>query len=143
MREAGYYLVTKENIHIQHLIEWVKDTKAGAICTFMGTVREWTDGRKTTHLEYEAYKEMAEKELAMIGRGILEKHDILKIAIVHRVGRLYIGEIAVMVAVSSPHRTPSFASCRDAMERIKKFVPIWKKEVNQGASFWVGQQSKG
>jgi molybdopterin synthase catalytic subunit len=130
--------VTQEEIDVQHLIEWVQDRNCGAVCTFMGTVREFTHGKRTLYLEYEAYQEMAEKMMEKIGNEVLEKFQCTKIAAVHRVGRLDIGEVAVAIAVSAPHRKDAFEGCRYAIDRIKEFVPIWKKEYGEDGSYWVG-----
>ncbi|MBH8604539.1 MULTISPECIES: molybdenum cofactor biosynthesis protein MoaE [unclassified Thermoactinomyces] len=135
------FSVTREKIELSPLIEWVQDRNCGAITTFMGTVRELTNGKKTIFLEYEAYQEMAEKMLQKIGEETLEKFDCSKIAIVHRIGRLEIGDVAVAIAVSSPHRDASFKGCRYAIEKIKELVPIWKKEHGEDGSFWVSSQS--
>nr|WP_282198200.1 molybdenum cofactor biosynthesis protein MoaE [Collibacillus ludicampi] len=132
------FAITHEVIDVQHLIESVKDRNCGAVCTFMGTVRELTDGKKTLYLEYETYQEMAEKMLEEIGNEVLEKFQCSKIAMVHRVGRLDIEEVAVAIAVSAPHRKASFEGCRYAIDRIKEFVPIWKKEYGEDGANWVG-----
>ncbi|SFJ29887.1 molybdenum cofactor biosynthesis protein MoaE [Thermoflavimicrobium dichotomicum] len=131
------FAITQEEIEIQRLIEWVKDPNCGAVCTFMGTVRELTNGKRTLYLEYEAYQEMAEKMLERIGNEVLEKFQCRKIAMVHRVGRLDTEEVAVGIAVSAPHRKDAFEACRYAIDRVKEFVPIWKKEYREDGSFWV------
>ncbi|MBA4493806.1 molybdenum cofactor biosynthesis protein MoaE [Paenactinomyces guangxiensis] len=134
----NHVAVTKEKIELQPLISLVEDRNCGAICTFMGTVRELTNGKKTLYLEYEAYEEMAEKKMKEIGNKVLEQYDCAKIAMVHRTGRLEIGEVAVAIVVSAPHRKASFEGCRYAIEQIKQFVPIWKKEYGEDGSYWVG-----
>ena len=118
--------------------ESVRDVNAGAVCVFLGTVRELTGERRTTLLEYEAYPAMAERKLAELVAEAKERWPLLKVAIVHRVGRLDLGDIAVVVAVSSPHRAESFEACRWLMDTIKEVVPIWKKEVwADGGEEWV------
>lgn len=112
----------------------------GAVVTFVGTVREWTYGRRTVHLEYEAYPEMAVKEMERIAREIRERWPGARVAIAHRVGRLAIGEASVVIAVGTPHRADAFAACRHAIERLKQIVPIWKKEVWEDGEEWVGSQ---
>jgi len=92
-------------------------------------------------LDYEAYPEMAEKELARIGAEAKQKWPICKMAIVHRLGPVQIGEASVIIAVSSAHRDAAFAASRFAIEEIKKTVPIWKKEVFEGGEVWIGSQS--
>lgn len=101
---------------------------------FAGTVREWTNGKRTLFLQYEAYVSMAEKMLAQIGAEIAEKWPGAKTAITHRIGRLEIGDIAVVIAVSSPHRAEAYEANRYAIERIKQIVPIWKKNNGKMAA---------
>ena len=100
----------------------------GAVCTFTGHVREWTKGTRTVHLEYEAYIPMAEKMLAQIGDEITERWPGVITAIGHRIGKLEISDIAVVIVTSSPHRTDSYRANEYAVERLKEIVPIWKKE---------------
>lgn len=134
------FAITHDKIDISKLIEEVTDARAGAIATFIGTVREITNGRKTLYLEYEAYTVMAEKKLRQIGKEIQTEHPEANVAIVHRIGRLEISDIAVAIAVSTPHRPAAFKACRYAIERIKQIVPIWKKEYWEDGSYWVGDQ---
>ena len=115
---------------------------AGAVTVFTGHVREWTNGVRTLYLEYEAYESMAEKKLAEIGDEIQEKWPETKIAIAHRVGKLEISDIAVVIAVSSPHRRTSYEANEYAIERIKEIVPIWKKEIWENGQEWKGDQKK-
>lgn len=136
------FSITREKIDIQPLIDWVTHSDAGAICTFIGTVREMTKGLKTLYLEYQAYEEMAEKKLKQIGDEIIAKHPDAKVAIVHRIGQLDISEVAVAIAVSTPHRDASFEACRYAIERIKEIVPIWKKENWEDGQSWIGDQKE-
>ncbi|MBP1933935.1 molybdenum cofactor biosynthesis protein MoaE [Ammoniphilus resinae] len=137
----NFYL-TKEKIEIQPLIDLVTDRNAGAICTFIGTVREMTKGKKTLYLEYQAYIEMAEKKLQQIGEEIKADHLDADVAIAHRIGRLDISDVAVAIAVSTPHRAASFEACRYAIERIKEIVPIWKQENWEDGQQWVGDQKE-
>lgn len=136
------YSITEEKIDVQTLIDLVTHPNAGAICTFIGTVRELTKGKKTLYLEYQAYAEMAEKKLRQIGEEIQEKYSQALVAIVHRVGRLEISDIAVAIAVSTPHRADSFEASRYAIERIKEMVPIWKKENWENGESWIGDQKE-
>ena len=116
----------------------VRSRQAGAVCSFMGTVRELTDGKRTTCLEYEAYTEMAESLLDDLADQAIERWPIEALAIVHRVGSLRLGEVAVVVAVSTPHRADSFDACRWLIDSIKEVVPIWKKEEwADGTEEWV------
>ncbi|GAA3320223.1 molybdenum cofactor biosynthesis protein MoaE [Ectobacillus funiculus] len=129
-------------ISAQEVTEQVMHRNAGAVVNFIGTVREITKGRKKTlYLEYEAYVPMAKAKLEQIGREIAEKKwPGAKSAIVHRVGRLEIGEAAVVIATSSPHRADAYEANRYAIERIKEMVPIWKKEHWEDGELWIGNQ---
>jgi molybdopterin synthase catalytic subunit len=132
--------VTKEKIDIQSIIDKVVQREAGAINTFIGTVRELTKGKKTLYLVYEAYEPMAVKKLQQIGSEIEERWPGTKVAITHRVGRLEITDVAVVIAVSTPHRADSYEANRYAIERIKEIVPIWKKEHWEDGEEWIGNQ---
>src|SRR6476469_2931022 len=120
--------ISKEPINTQSVIDKVVQREAGAITTFIGTVRELTLGKKTLFLIYEAYEAMAVKKLEQIGREIQDRCPGSKAAISHRVGKLDITDIAVVIAVSTPHRADAYEANRYAIERIKEIVPIWKKE---------------
>jgi molybdopterin synthase catalytic subunit len=135
-----YCEITADEIQIQHLIQQVQDRHCGAISLFMGTVREFTHGKRTLYLEYSAYEKMAIQSFNQIADEVLSQFACSHIAIVHRIGRLEIGEVAVAIVVSSPHRDAAFKGCRHAIEQIKKFVPIWKKEVGEESAYWVGTQ---
>ncbi|MEQ2528763.1 molybdenum cofactor biosynthesis protein MoaE [Robertmurraya yapensis] len=136
----NYYEISKEPIDIQAIIDKVVQRDAGAITTFIGTVRELTKGKKTLFLIYEAYESMAVKKLAQIGQEIEEKWPNSKVAITHRVGKLDITDIAVVIAVSTPHRADAYEANRYAIERIKEIVPIWKKEHWEDGEEWIGDQ---
>jgi molybdopterin synthase catalytic subunit len=114
----------------------LKDSQ-GAIVTFVGVVRDNTGGKRTDYLIYEAYKEMAENEMAKIVDEIKKKWDIEDVAILHRIGKLNIGEISVLIAVGSPHRSEAFDGCRYAIDRLKEKVPIWKKEIGEDGETWI------
>ena len=135
------FRVTKNVIELQELVNFVGDPEAGAIVTFIGTTRNNNEGRKVIALDYEAYPEMAETELARIGAEARAKWPICRMAIVHRLGPVQITEASVIIAVSSAHREAAFAACRFAIEEIKKTVPIWKKEVYEGGEVWIGTQT--
>ena len=135
------FRVTDKPINLQELVDCVTDPGAGAIATFIGTTRNNNEGRKVIALDYEAYPEMAEKELTRLGEEARRKWQICRMAIVHRVGPVQITEPSVMIAVSAAHREAAFAACRFAIEEIKKTVPIWKKEVYEGGEIWIGTQS--
>ena len=130
--------ITESPIDHAALTERVRSNLAGAVCTFLGTVREMTGDRQTSALEYEAYPEMAASKLAELEAEALLRWPILEVALVHRVGLLDLGEISVVVAVSSPHRQQAFDACRWLIDSLKEVVPIWKKEVwADGAEEWV------
>lgn len=135
------FRVAREKIDLQELVRFVTDPEAGAIATFIGTTRNNNEGRKVIALDYEAYPEMAEKELARIGSDAMKKWQIHRMAIVHRIGPVQITEASVIIAVSSAHREAAFAACRFGIEEIKTTVPIWKKEVFEGGEVWIGTQS--
>jgi len=135
------FSVTDKPINFQELVDCVTDPEAGAIATFIGTTRNNNQGRKVIALDYEAYREMAEKELARLGEEAKKKWQICRMAVVHRIGPVQITEPSVMIAVSAAHREAAFAACRFAIEEIKKTVPIWKKEVYEGGEIWIGTQS--
>ena len=120
------------------LTEAVRLPGCGAVVTFLGTVRDLTDGRVTVALDYEAYPGMAEKKMAEIEADTRARWQVGDIAMVHRLGHLDVGEVSVAVAVSCPHRAEAFAACRHAIDRLKEMVPIWKKENwADGTSEWV------
>ena len=132
--------ITTEPIDIQVVVNKVEDRNAGAINTFIGTVREMTHGKKTLHLTYDAYIPMAEKKLAQIAEEIRNDTPEARVAITHRIGELAISDVAVVIAVSTPHRAEAFDRSRYAIERIKEIVPIWKKEHWEDGEKWIGDQ---
>jgi molybdopterin synthase catalytic subunit len=109
----------------------------GALCLFVGTVRNENGGRAVRHLEYEAYEEMALPLMEAIGAECRRRFAITDVRIVHRLGRLEIGEASVAVAVSAPHRGPAFEACRYAIDAVKATVPIWKKEFYADGAVWL------
>jgi molybdopterin synthase catalytic subunit len=109
----------------------------GAIVTFDGFVRNESHGRRTLYLEYEAYEPMALAKMREIGQSIHEKFPIHRLTIVHRLGRLEIGETSVFIAVSAPHRPAAFDACRYAIDTLKRIVPIWKKEFFNDGAVWA------
>jgi MoaE-MoaD fusion protein len=138
---GGAFRVTDEPLSLEAVAAEVADERAGAVATFTGTVRRQSRGREVTRLEYEAYAEMAEDVMAGIARDLEERYDLCSVAIHHRVGRLEVGEASVVVAVSAPHRQDALAACKDAIDRLKETVPLWKKEVYEGGEEWVGRGS--
>lgn len=134
--------ITNEPLNPQEVTNLVRKNSNGAVITFLGTTRDFSDGRNVLYLEYEAYQPMAENMLHQIAIEVEEKWGIKDIAIAHRVGKLEIGEISLVVALSSPHRKETFEASQYAMDRIKTIVPIWKKEVFEGGENWVGSQEE-
>jgi molybdopterin synthase catalytic subunit len=107
------------------------------VVTFEGAVRNNSGGRPTLYLDYECYEPLALKTMARIGEAIVETRDVNRIAIVHRLGRLLIGEVSVSVVVTAPHRRPAFEAALECIDRLKKTVPIWKKERFKDGEVWV------
>ena len=128
------YLV-RNPIEPSTLLERVQQSDCGGVVLFLGTVRDLTDGRQTTALDYEAYPPMAERKLAEIEQEVRTRWPVRQIAMIHRLGHLEIGEISVAIAVSCPHRAQAFEACQYAIDRLKQIVPIWKKE------HWADQSS--
>jgi len=134
--------LTREPIELEPLFAFVSSPQAGAIVTFVGTVREISQGKRVTALTYEAYELMAEKELQRIADEMVRRWQLCKVAIVHRIGRLEVGDVSVAILVSAPHRADAFVAARHAIERIKEIVPIWKREhFADGTSHWVNSQT--
>lgn len=126
------FIITKDPIVIEDVVKKVERREAGAVTTFIGTVREWTNGKKTLYLEYEAYVPMAVSMLAQIGKEINEKWPGTAAAITHRIGRLDISDAAVVIAVSSPHRKAAYEANEYAIERIKQNRPDLEKRTLGG-----------
>ncbi len=133
--------LTADVIQLEELTEFVTDPSAGAIATFVGMTRDNNEGREVVRLEYECYPEMAEKEMKTIGQAIIARWPVKKVALVHRLGKVKIGEASVAIAVSSSHRHASFVGCRYAIDTLKETVPIWKKELYKGGELWIGSQN--
>ncbi|MEW6270471.1 MAG: molybdenum cofactor biosynthesis protein MoaE [Thermodesulfobacteriota bacterium] len=133
--------LTAEPIAIDDLLAAVADPRAGAVVLFIGTTRDNNEGRQVERLEYEAYADMAEKEIAKIAAAARERWPIAKIAVVHRTGVVPIGMASVVIAVSSAHRGDAFAAARYTIDRLKEVVPIWKKEFFEGGAVWIGDQT--
>jgi molybdopterin synthase catalytic subunit/molybdopterin converting factor small subunit len=132
-------LLGPEPIDLARLIAHVSGPDAGAIATFTGTVRESAREREVLDLEYEAYPGMAEQEIMRIARAALADHGCLRAAIAHRTGVVQVGEASVGIAISSAHRAPAFAACKQAIDTLKLTVPIWKKERYRDGEVWIGQ----
>ncbi len=132
-----FYELTTEPIDVGAIARRVVLPECGATVTLDGYAREWTKGRRTLHLVYEAYEPMARQELKRLGREAHERFDIAYIGIVHRTGQLEIGETSVVIAVGAPHRAAAFEACEWAIQELKRTVPIWKKEVFEDGEVWV------
>ncbi|HMP16955.1 MAG TPA: molybdenum cofactor biosynthesis protein MoaE [Gemmatales bacterium] len=127
-----------EAIDFQAVTDAVRSPSAGAVCLFLGTVREMTGGQRTRALTYEAHATLAGQMLHEVEAETRDRWPVTHIQLVHRTGYLAVGEISVAVAVSSPHRKDAFAACQYAMDRIKEIVPIWKQDHNEaGTSQWI------
>lgn len=134
--------LTPDPIDHATLTEAVRRPGCGAVVTFLGTVRDLTGDEITTALEYEAYPPMAERKMAEIANELRTRWPVGEVALVHRVGRLEVGEVSVAVAVSAPHRPAAFEACRYAIDRLKEVVPIWKKDLGTaGKAEWVHPDS--
>ena len=125
-------------LSVDECIEAVRRPEAGGIDVFIGAVRDSSDGRAVTVLEYEAYASMAAKEMAAIVSEIEAETPGARLAVLHRVGRLVVGDVAVVCAASAPHRQQAFDACRALIDRIKARVPIWKREHGPDGPYWVG-----
>ena len=134
-------LLGADPIDLNRLIAHVSGSDAGAIATFTGTVRGTARDRDVVDLEYEAYPGMAEQEIARIARAALSDHGCLRAAIWHRTGVVPVGEASVAIAISSAHRAPAFAACKQVIDTLKVTVPIWKKERYADGEVWIGQGS--
>ncbi len=131
------YQLVRESIDIAELARHVRAPEDGAVVTFDGFVRNQSHSRSTLYLEYEAYESMALAKMREIGAQLHEKYRIHCVAMVHRLGRLEIGETSVFIAVSVPHRAAAFDACRFAIDTLKRTVPIWKKEYFEDGAVWA------
>jgi molybdopterin synthase catalytic subunit/molybdopterin converting factor small subunit len=138
---GGAFRVTEEPLSLAAVVDEVADESAGAVATFLGTVRCESRGRTVLYLEYEAYAEMAEDVMAQIAADLDQRYDLWAVSMHHRVGRVEIGEPSVAIAVSAPHRQDALAACKDAIDTLKQTVPLWKKEVYEGGEEWIGRGS--
>lgn len=130
--------ISPDPIPVEEILQRVRDLRCGAVVLFLGTVRELTDGRRTVSLSYESYEQMAELEIRKLIREAQASWPLRHVAIQHRIGPLQLGDDAVAVAVSSPHRKEAFAAAEFLMDRIKQTVPIWKQEHwSDGQSEWI------
>jgi molybdopterin synthase catalytic subunit len=135
------FRLSAEPLSVEAAVEQVRSTEAGGIATFVGTTRARSRGREVLYLDYEAYEGMAEQVMADLADVLTRRHELCKVAIHHRVGRVEIGETSVVIAVSAPHRAAALAACREAIDELKVSVPLWKKETYVGGEEWIGQGS--
>jgi molybdopterin synthase catalytic subunit len=132
------YEITGTPLSLDALVAAVMQNTSGAVATFLGVVREFARGRQVSYLEYDAYPEMATATLRQIGEEIRHRWPVERIAMVHRIGRLTVGEASIAIAIASPHRRDALEACAYAIERVKEIVPIWKKEVWTDGAEWIG-----
>ena len=138
--------ITPQRLDVASAVAFVSDGRAGGIAVFLGTTRAETsaDGRELIALDYEAYEQMALDQLRDLARRVREQWPVVKLALLHRAGRIAIGEPSVLIAVSTPHRAESFEACRWLIDALKKDVAIWKKEAwADGSGTWVHPESSG
>jgi molybdopterin synthase catalytic subunit len=138
---GGDFRLSAEPLDLLAPVQEVQTDEAGAVATFVGTTRIRSRGRTVTHLDYEAYPEMAEQMMAGLAESLQAKYELCAVAIHHRVGRVGIGEPSVAIAVSAPHRGDALAACREAIDTLKETIPLWKKEVYEGGEEWIGRGS--
>ena len=138
---GGDFVLSETPLSLERVVDEVASDDAGAIATFVGTTRAQSRGRHVVRLEYEAYEGMAEAEMRRIATELRGRHDIIEVAIHHRVGPVEIGETSVVIAVSAAHRAPALEACREAIDTLKQTVPLWKKELYVGGEEWIGQGS--
>jgi molybdopterin synthase catalytic subunit len=138
---GGAFRVLAEPLDVAAVLREAEHPDAGAVASFVGTVRRRSRGREVLHLEYEAFEEMAEPMLERLAADLTARHGLCAVAIHHRIGRVEIGEPSVAIAVSAPHRASALEACREAIDTLKETIPLWKKEVYEGGEEWIGQGS--
>ena len=132
-----FYELTTEPLNIGEIARRIVPANCGAIVTLDGFVRQWTKGKETLYLEYEAYEPMALKEIEKLITQAHERFEIENVGIVHRLGRMEIGETSVLISVAAPHRRAAFEACEWLIKELKRTVPIWKKEYYVGGEVWI------
>ncbi len=135
----GPFEVTADPLSADQLAAAVQTAAAGAVVTFIGLVRDNHQGKRVVALEYEAYPELAVREMRALSEAVAAQYGLHGIGIRHRTGRLAVGEVSVIIAVAAAHRAEAFAACADALDRLKATVPVWKKEWYSDGSAWIGQ----
>jgi MoaE-MoaD fusion protein len=138
---GGAFLLSEDPLDPAAVIDEAASDEAGAVATFIGTTRVHSRGRTVHYLEYEAYGGMAEKVMTELADELKQRYELCRVAIHHRIGRVDIGGLSVVIAVSAPHRQDALAACKDAIDRLKEVVPLWKKEVYEGGEEWIGRGS--
>ena len=138
---GGSFRLVEGPLSLDDTVQEVRADAAGAIATFLGTVRDRSRGRDVLYLEYEAYEGMAEQVMAELAESLKQRHELSEVAIHHRIGRVEIGEASVVIAVSAPHRAAALTACHEAIDELKDTVPLWKKEVYEGGEEWIGRGS--
>ena len=138
---GGAFLVSAEPLDVARVIAEAASDDAGAVATFVGTVRRHSRAREVVRLEYEAFAEMAEPMLQTLAADLTQKHGLTRVAIHHRVGPVEIGEASVVIAVSAPHRAAALDACREAIDTLKETIPLWKKEIYADGEEWIGRGS--
>jgi molybdopterin synthase catalytic subunit len=128
--------ITGEKIDDAKVLDFVSDASAGSVLLFNGTVRDNDDGKPVEYLYYEAYEEMAVKEIKKLIEAAFDKYDILKVCVIHRTGKMNAGEISISIGVSSPHREDSYIASKFLIDNIKETVPVWKKEIFEEGGRW-------
>jgi len=141
--KKDFFELTSDPLDVGAIARRVVPPECGATVTLDGYVRKFTKGRETEHLVYEAYEPMALKEMAKIILAAHEKFEIANIGIVHRLGKLEIGETSVVISVSAPHRRAAFEACERLIMELKRTVPIWKKEVYADGEVWIEGETHG
>ena len=134
--------ITSDPLEPNSVTEIVRKNSNGAVITFLGTTRDSTDGKNVNYLEYEAYQPMAQNMIQQIFDEVKERWEIEDLAISHRLGKVEIGEISMVVAISSPHRKQAFEAGQYSIDRIKEIVPVWKKEFFDNGEEWVGSETQ-
>ena len=134
--------ITSEPLNPEDITNTVRKNSNGAVLTFLGTTRNFSEGRNVLYLEYEAYQPMAHNMLLQIKSEVNAHWNIEDMAIAYRIGHLDVGDISLIVAIGSPHRKEALEASEYAIDRIKQIVPIWKKEVFEGGEEWLGDEDK-
>ena len=134
------FRITRSPIALDRLLRAVRDPRAGAVVTFLGTTRNENAGRRVIRLEYEAFTRMAEREMRSLAAEARRRWPLRKVAMEHRIGVVPVAQASVAIVVSAGHRAEAFAACHWLIDRLKEIVPIWKREHFRGGQVWIGPQ---